>query len=186
MESMNKIIQTFQAIQLYWFRTLKRYKDQIRQVNICEAIKSAKTILFCMPNDDYFLNSAQQLINLFVTRHPDWKITIVGRSAVAPQPGGSGKREVITFSDADMTFYGKPSDAVIRRVAGCKYDLAIDLSIPYDFTNLVLIWNANAALRVGFHDLKREPFFGFLFRQHQDTLPDKAYQALLKHLEDLM
>lgn len=183
---MNKIIQTFQSIQLYWFRTVKRYKDQIRPVNICEAIKSARSVMFCMPSDNYLLNSAQQLINLFVKQHPDWQVTVVGRSAVSPQPSGPGRREVITFSDNDMTFYGKPSSIVVERVAKQKYDLAIDLSIPYDFTNLVLIWNADADLRVGFHDLKRELFFGFLFRQHQDTLPDKAYQTLLKHLEDLM
>lgn len=177
MKAINNILQ---SLQLYGFRTLKRYREKIRPVHIIEAVRSAQSILFVLPADPALKAVAQRVIDDFTGRHPMQRVKLIGRAS------GTVSDAVLTFSDDDVTFYGKPKRQFLERFAAAKFDLAVDLSIPYDFTSLAIILQVDAGLRVGFYDPVREDFYNFLFRRNANTLPDQSYRELFHYLEALM
>lgn len=176
-----KAIQNFlQSLQLYWFSTLKRNREKIRSVNIAEAVRSAQSILCVLPADPALKTAARRVVDEFAGRHPALRVKLIGSAS------GAADRTVLTFSENDLTFYGKPKRRFLEQLAASKFDLAVDLSILYDFTNLAVIWHVDAGLRAGFYDSTREDFYNFLFRKNANTLPDQAYRELFHYLEALM
>ncbi len=175
------MIEKARSLQLKAYLKLKSYRHKIKALDICETIRKGKSVLFCLPASAP--DAARRLIEHFCRSHADWKTTVV---AFGETPSLNSSSEVISISPEELNWYGKPKAVAVQRAARQRYDLAIDLSIPYDFTLLALIWSIDAELRVGFHDPRREPFYSFLFRPHSETAPETAYSELLRYLEALM
>lgn len=182
---MNTVNQFLQSLQLKVLRSSKQYREQTPSLNICEAVRKAGSILCCLPEDPAFGRFAQQMIEQLHRHHPEWRLTIVGQNDLLFNRLSNPQIEYIALDEKSINFYGRPQSLFVKQIKTRRYDMAIDLSIEYSFFNLILLWKSEALLRMGFFHPKREPFFTFLYRQHQETPPDQAYQAFFKQMESL-
>jgi ADP-heptose:LPS heptosyltransferase len=182
---MNTINQFLQSLQLKMLRSSRQYREQTPSQDICEAVRKAKSILCCLPEDPVLGQLAHQMIEQLHRHHPEWRLTIVGQNNLLFKRLSNPQIEYFAVMEKSVNFYGQPQSTFVKQIKTRRYDMAIDLSIDYNFFNLVLLWKSETLLRMGFFHPHREPFFTFLYRLHQETPPDKAYQGFLKQMESL-
>jgi hypothetical protein len=144
-------------------------------------VKNASRVLVCLPVETSEVVAAYQFVDDISRNFQHWDITILTNENNAPRQ--KSKLSVVTYSDSDLSRFNSPKKLLLQKFKNISCDLAIDLSIPFNFANLVILWKSDARLRIGFYHPAREDFYNFLLRLHSNTIYDNACQSLLKYLK---
>lgn len=174
---MKSLKQFLQQMQLFLFRSSKKFKNQNAPFNICDKVQAVRNVLVCLPNDAAAVSAAVDAIGDLRNSFPKWRITLI----VSENSTLSRLHDLtlLTYSEKQLTRYGSPKKSLVENLLRSKFDLTIDLSPAYDFTNLALVWKSGAGLRFGFYHPTREDFYNFLLRQRTDADPSQACQSLV-------
>lgn len=171
-----------QSVQLYLFNSSKEFKKRNLPIDMGDMLINARQVLVLLPVESVVAKTELGMINKLQSSFPNWTITIVTRESNASNLQHI-KQSLITFSDDDLSKAGKPKKAFLERSFKGSFDVAVDLSLPYSYTNLVLMWLSSAKVRVGFHHEKREPFYNFLVRHKDGAASEHSYLSLVNYLQ---
>ncbi len=180
---MKAVTKFLQLLQLYLYRSAKQFKNPDAPFNICDKIQQVKVVLICLPNDPASTPAAIAAIKELQQVFQKWNITVVAADNLVLT--GLRRIDIIRRTERDTTSFGRPKKMFLQNVLQTKYDLVIDLSPEFNFTNLSLAWNSNADLRIGFYLHEREDLYNFLLRPKSDASPDQAFRMLVNTLKSL-
>jgi len=180
MKSLKRLLQ---QMQLLLFRSSKKYKNQNSPFNICDKIQTVRNVLVCFPNDAAAQSAAVDALGDLRRSFPKWQISLIlsERSTLT----GLHNLMLLAYSEKQLTYYDSPKKSLVENLRKSKFDLTIDFSSEYNFTNLALAWKSGADLRFGFYHPTREDFYNFLLRQRADADPVHACQSLVKTIRSL-
>ena len=114
---------------------------------------------------------------------PKWRITLVVPEKMIL--AGLRNLTLLRYTEKQLTHFASPKKSLVENLLKSEFDLTIDLSPAYDFTNLALVWKIGTGLRFGFYHPTREDFYNFLLRQRADAEPSHAYQSLVNTIRSL-
>jgi len=175
--AMKSLIRLLQQMQLFLFRSSKKFKNQNSPFNICDKMQTVRNVLVCFPSDPAILSAGVEAVGELRKLFPQWRITLI--MSEKSMLTGLRNLTLLGYSEKQLTFFGLPKKSLVQNLLKSKFDLAIDLSPAYDFKNLAIAWKSEAGLRFGFYHPAREDFYNFLLRQRADAEPAQACQALV-------
>ena len=178
---MSANLKLVQSVQLRIYKISKQYKKRNSPIEFSQLVENASQVLVCLPNKVPTAPAAFQCVEKISNIFQHWKITLL--SPVEGVPKQTTKYSIVAYSSDDLTRADKPKKELLQKFSNAAFDIAIDLSIPFNFTNIVALWKSEALLRIGFYHPVREAFYNFLLRLNNDSAYDNAYQSLLKYLE---
>jgi len=92
------------------------------------------------------------------------KITVIAHARHKTVFEGLKNINVVAFNDKDLNFIGLPGKELRGKIAGEKYDLAIDLNTKPEFYSIDCIKTANPKWRVGFYEGKGDKIFNVMIK----------------------
>ncbi len=180
MKTLNKFLQ---RLRLYLYRSSKQFKDRDAPFNICDKIQQVKNVLICLPSDAALTPAAISAIKELQETFQKWNITVVAADNLVLT--GLRRVAIIRRTAKDVASFGLPKKIFLQNVLQTKYDLVIDLSLDFNFTNLSVAWKSNADLRIGFYLPEREDLYNFLLRPKSDALPEQAFRMFVSTIKSL-
>ena len=179
---MKILTDLIQSIQLKIYSSSKEFKKRNLPLDISDVLNNASRVLICLPDDAANAQTAAGIVNKISADFPGWTITLLTSEQISSSILQKSKHKVRTFSENDIAKSGKPKKKYVEHSHKDKFDVAIDMSIPFSFTNLVFTWLSGAQLRVGFHDEDREVLFNFLVRHKANATIEHSYLSLVNYL----
>jgi len=180
---MSFFIDLIQNIQLKLFKSSKEYKKRNLPLDMAEVITNASKVLICLPEGQPDAEMATGIVEKISSNFPAWAITLATNSDNLSFLTKKSKYSVVSYSAEDLSKSRKPKTAFLENSLKESFDIAIDMSIPFSFTNLVIIWQSGARLRVGFHHENREALYNFLLRHKTEASFETSYLSLVNYLQ---
>jgi len=132
---------------------------------------------------------AAQMVHELATTLDIPRIAFVVHQGRAPELSGMfSRREVISYSEEDIGFFGWPRKHLVAQIAARSWDLAIDLHRPFDFATAFLCVSSGARVRIGFRTSfgAGSRFFNleYVLRSPEKS-PREVYDDLARCIEEL-
>ena len=177
---MQRLIRLQQGLYLFFLEILIRLQKKHAPIPFNDALKSASRVLVCAPREIKSGDGISQMVAKLQKVFPLWKLTMVVQSDQLLDADTKKYRRVV-LNENNVNQMGK----VKRRIADelGAFDIGIDLSIPFDFTNTLLLWNCNIKVRIGFYHPKREKLYNLVVRQKNESTLEHTYPILLNFLQ---
>ncbi len=172
-----------QSIQLRLYSSSKEFKKRNLPIDMADVLTRASKVLVCLPEEADSAKVAAGIVDKMSVHFPAWKITLLTRQQHVDSFLQNSKYTTITYADEDVAKSGKPKKNVVEKFLRNTFDVAIDMSIPFSFTNLVFVWLSKAQLRIGFHHDKRESLYNFLIRHKADATLEYSHLSLVNYLQ---
>jgi hypothetical protein len=182
LKKMKILTDLIQSIQLKIYSSSKEFKKRNLPLDIGDVLNDASRVLICLPSEPANAQTAISIVNKISGEFPNWNITLMTNQQIASSFLQRTPHTVLTFSEEDVAKSGKPKKKYVERIFKTTFDVAIDMSIPFSFTNLVLTWLSGAQLRVGFLHEDREALYNFLIRHKADATIEHSYLSLVNYL----
>ena len=120
-------------------------------ISINRIVGSARDLLVCLPlGTDETLPAAQMVHELATTLDIPRIAFVVHQDRASELSGMFSRCEVISYSEEDIGFFGRPRKHLVAQVTDCSWDLAIDLHRPFDFAAAFMCASSGARVRIGF------------------------------------
>ena len=158
-------------------------------ISINRAVGSARDLLACLPVGTDETLPAAQMVDELATTLDIHRIAFLVHQDRAPELSDTFSRcEVISYSEEDIGFFGRPRKHLVAQVTDCSWDLAIDLHRPFDFAAAFLCVSSGARVRIGFRtSFGAGPrFFNMEYEPKSPGKPPRAvYTDLARCVEEL-
>lgn len=172
-----------QSIQLKLYSSSKEFRKRNLPIDMADVLTKASKVLVCLPEETDSAKAAAGIVDKISARFPTWKITVVTSQPHVSSFLQNSKYTTFAYLDEDLAKSGKPKKNVVEKFLVNTFDVAVDLSVPFSFTNLVFVWLSTAQLRVGFHHEKRESLYNFLIRHKADATLENSHLSLVNYLQ---
>lgn len=171
-----------QISAITFYKILSRFGHRPPSVSIFEQIDKAGNVLICLPDDQNGLQaeflSLEKINNIF----PKARISLLHNSSLTLEKSLVKNYQSIIYDRADITSIGQPPKNIKENILNNHFDIAIDLSIAFNYINTSLVWYSRASLRVGFNHPKRDDLYNFLIRVNPEETLENSYQSLFRYL----
>ncbi len=164
-----------------YYKFISRFGNRPAPVSIFEQIKDANNVLLCLPNDMQKLSGIVSF-DSFRQVFPNAKITLLYNADTIQNNGFPKGFKRIFYQKAQLSTLGMPPKSLRLDILREKYDIAIDLSLEYNYINTSVIWESKACLRIGFNHPMRDDLYNFLIRVKTGETPENTYNSLFRYL----
>ncbi|MBN1465030.1 hypothetical protein JXA02_04665 [candidate division KSB1 bacterium] len=179
---MNLLFKLAQSFQLFRIKLSGRYKKQNLPFDVSQRLRQARRLLICLPAESSEAASACQLVPKLKSNWGKCEITVMQEKRDEFPFVDLADINVMTYSRSDLSRFNMPKKSLLQKLAHGSFDLAIDMSVPLHFTNVIITWMCGADVRVGFYHPDREAFYNFILRQRADDSLQGAYESILNYL----
>ena len=180
---MSTLVNVFQFTQL-WFNKHSRQFKRGDAIDLCSRVQNVSKAMVCLPKEAQHLYPAKEMLEVLTKAYSNWRVTLVYDNRLSPG-NWVNKYENYSFSEQELTFFGRPKKELTKTLSKLHPDVAFDLSHDYNFTNVSLVWLSRADIRVGFYHDIRKDFYNFLFRKKPQTPVERSYQLLFEYFHAL-
>ncbi len=181
-KKMKILTNLIQSIQLKIYGSSKEFKKRNLPLEMGDVLKNASRVLICLPAEPADAQAAVDSVGKMSRAFPSWTITVLTSESNAAAFLQKSKWTLLTYAEDELAKSAKPKKKFVQEKLKPTFDVAIDLSIAFSFTNLVVAWLSGSQLRVGFHHQDRETLYNFLVRHKAEASPEHSYQSLLTYL----
>ena len=179
---MKSLTRFAQSVQFFKIKSSKRYKKQNLPFDISLRLKQVSKLVICLPNEPSEAELACQIIPKLQLSLSPCAITLIYKEESLSPRIKLSNVDVLSYSNDEVSRFNMPKKAFIQKFVHSSFDLVIDLSLPFQFTNVMIAWLCGAPLRVGFYHPDREAFYNFLVRQKNETSLLNSYESLVNYL----
>ena len=177
---MLKKIGQLSALTIY--KILSRFGQRPAPVSIFDQIDQANKVLLCLPDNVNALQTELLTLDKFSHIFPKAQITLLYNSKLAIEKTLLKNYQCINYNPAEVTSMGQPPKNIKENILKNHFDIAIDLSIAFNYINTSLVWASHASLRIGFNHPKRDDLYNFLIRVNPEETLENSYQSLFRYL----
>jgi len=171
-----------QISALTFYKILSRFGQRPAPVSIFEQIDKANKVLLCLPDNVNGLQPELLTLDKFKDIFPNANITLLCNSNLSIERSLLKNFQYINYNPAEVSSFGQPPKAIKENILKNHFDIAIDLSIAFNYINTSLVWTSNACLRIGFNHPQRDDLYNFLIRVNPEETLENSYQSLFRYL----
>ncbi len=164
------------------YKVLSRFGKKPASVSIFDQINKANKVLLCLPDNVNGLQTELLTLDKFNHIFPQANITLLYSSNLAIEESLLKNYQCVNYNPAEVTSLGQPPKGIKENILRNHFDIAIDLSIAFNYINTALVWESRACLRIGFHHPKRDDLYNFLIRVNPEESRENSYQSLFRYL----
>ena len=171
-----------QRFIITYYKFLARFGLRPAPVSIFEQISQANHVLLCLPNA--VNGSLDQIlrVNAFKEIFPKAKITLLYNSDTMTSKGWTKPYQSLQYQKDQLSTLGLPPKSLKADVLKSHFDIAIDLSLSFNFINTSIIWASKASLMIGFNHPLRDELYNFLIRIKSGETQENSYNSLFRYL----
>jgi len=164
------------------YKVLSRFGQRPAPVSIFDQIDKAHKVLLCLPDNVNELHTELLTLEKFNHIFPKASITLLSNSNLEFKKSLLKNYQLMNYNQEEMTSLGQPPKNIKENILKNHFDIAIDLSIAFNYINTSLVWASQACLRIGFNHPKRDDLYNFLIRVNPEETLENSYQSLFRYL----
>ncbi len=165
-----------------WMARFRFRKESYRQTEFTRTFTNARTALVIAPSDSAHRALAIPLLTSLQNKFRGNKLTIVTLDSFRDLSGSLAHCSVVPVRREHMSFFFLPKRRTLQQLFGQKFDIAVDLNIPFVLPAAYICRSANAGVRVGFTKDHADTFYNFQFNTSEQKSPQARYAQLLQTL----
>lgn len=145
-------------------------------------LKSAKSILICMPFGFNEFQSALGLLKSIVDKYAKREIAIVTSWSYRNWLENFRNQKIISISEEKINFLKLPKKPLIKYLKSKNFEVAIDLNPGGTLFSSILCAATGAKVRVGFTGENSDRFFNFQVKPISEDTSENQFDALLNYI----
>lgn len=158
-------------------------KSRDTVISFTNSVSTAEQALVILPFGERAVMPGPEVFTALKRRFADGSITLVGEERAAGLsshlPGG----RFIRVKPDELTLFFLPRAAVMERLGGGRYDVAIDLNLDLVLPSAYICRKSGARVRVGINRRAADRFYNLLVHPDPSLGTQRLYERLLACLE---